>query len=148
MFILLAFPGLFRHLEFSRFRVRNASKSKLSGTVQYSHNEAHLREQFPKVKDIMFERLLQFTQRLSWESNLASAMSRYVTFVFPIGNDKHRMRRPNRDGINILSGVVNQESALRLKFQGRVLNRSSELQSAFTSTYQRTLCIEECTAER
>jgi len=33
----------------------------------------------------MFEQLLQFTQRLSWELHLASAMSRYVTFVFPIG---------------------------------------------------------------
>jgi hypothetical protein len=87
MFILLAFPGSFRHLEFSWFRVRNASKSKLSGTVQYSYNEAHPREQFPKVKHIMFERLLQFTQRLSSELNLPSAMSRYVTFVFPIGNE-------------------------------------------------------------
>jgi hypothetical protein len=29
----------------------------------------------------MFERLLQFTQRLSRQLNLASAMSRYVTFV-------------------------------------------------------------------
>jgi hypothetical protein len=81
MFILLAFPGSFRHLEFSWFRVRNASKSKLSGTDQYSHNEAYPREQIPKVKDIMFERLLQFTQRLSRQLNLASAMSRYVTFV-------------------------------------------------------------------
>jgi hypothetical protein len=60
----------------------------LPGAVQYSHNEAHPREQFPKVKEIMFEQLLQFTQRLSWELHLASAMSRYVTFVFPIGNDK------------------------------------------------------------
>jgi hypothetical protein len=28
-----------------------------------------------------------------------------------ICNDKHRMERPNRDGMNSLSGVVNQESA-------------------------------------
>jgi hypothetical protein len=88
MVILLAFPGLFRHLEFSWFRGCNASKAKLPDRVQYSHNETHPREQFPKVKEIMFERLLQFAQRLSWELPLASAMSRYVTFVLSIGNDK------------------------------------------------------------
>jgi hypothetical protein len=111
MFILLAFPGSFRHLEFSQFRVCNASKSKLSGTVQYSHNEAHPREQFPKVKDIMFERLLQFTQRLSWELNLASAMSRYVTFVLSGLSAQSRMalelrylrRRPRMLGFSTIT---------------------------------------------
>jgi hypothetical protein len=60
----------------------------LPGTIQHSHNEAHPRKPFAKVKEIMFEQLLLFTQRLSWELHLASAMSRYVTFVFPSGPDK------------------------------------------------------------
>ena len=34
---------------------------------------------------------------------------------FQISTEKHRMGRPNRDGINSPSGVVNQESAWRLE---------------------------------
>jgi hypothetical protein len=53
----------------------------------------------------MFEQLLQFTQRLSWELNLASAMPRYVTFGFPIGSDKKvlvlYLERPTRDDVQL-----------------------------------------------
>jgi hypothetical protein len=33
----------------------NARKPELPGTVQYSHSGAHPQEQFPKVKEVMFE---------------------------------------------------------------------------------------------
>jgi hypothetical protein len=60
------------------------------------------------------------------------------TGIWEITPEKHRMGRPNRDGINSLPGVVNQESALRLEFCGLPpgwgLRRLPE-PAAFSGTY-------------